>query len=671
MKGSVAKLKNSGVAGLLLLLIGVCVASMAGVASYYHLALGRLEHETADSSKQMQHQLRLSNGLIESVALTENALQTLLRERDPDVLEKLVGDLEMRQKGLSEQINLLGSRGRGVKAQSDDWNVVCKRILERFLRGERAEANSALVNELMPESEEVMNEVGKVNQAYEEDAIRRDAATRANLESTRRRAAVGVTLTAALIIAGGLGLRRHVARGTGAVAEALGRMTSLRAANEALEARVRERTADIERSNAQMAAIHRTSLDCVFVLDDQWRIVEFNPAAEWAFGCNASEAIGRPIAQFFAPSGTGDFLVSEKGTPLGRQIDVVAKRPVGSTFPAEMAITSARFDGPPIYIASLRDITERKCAEAERDELNKRLLSASRQAGMAEVATGVLHNVGNVLNSVNVSATVVVEKLRQSEVASLARVGEMITAHQEDLGHFLTADERGKLVPGFIIDLAKCLGEEQSEMLSELSRLAKGIEHIKETVSAQQSLAKKGAVSTVVDPAELMETAMSMQGGALLRHEIEVVRRFEQQSGVLLDSHKVLQVLINLISNAKHAVKSVDKASRRITLTVERHQGNAGRRDWRPNEARSRTTSITRALFGRDGNRYGGRSDSERDFSEPPGFSADSGRGIAPGRYLHQRNRAGRLAARRTRRARWRRRICRQSRYQCRRAIAH
>src|ERR1019366_6196375 len=101
-------------------------------------------------------------------------------------------------------------------------------------------------------------------------------------------------------------------------------------------------------------------------------------------------------------------------------------------------------DGSPLRVLGTHlDITANKEAEAA-------LIELSRHAGMAEIATGVLHNVGNVLNSVNVSASVVANKLRQSEVSSLAKVSEMLRAHPSDLGQFLTEDERGKLVPGFI-----------------------------------------------------------------------------------------------------------------------------------------------------------------------------------------------------------------------------
>ncbi|MBC7784383.1 MAG: histidine kinase, partial [Burkholderiales bacterium] len=96
------------------------------------------------------------------------------------------------------------------------------------------------------------------------------------------------------------------------------------------------------------------------------------------------------------------------------------------------------------------------------------LMTAARSAGMAEIATSVLHNVGNVLNSVNVSATIVADKLRHSEMPSLGKVSEMIAENKPQLGAFFTLDERGKMLPDFIVDLAKCLGEEQQLMLAEV-----------------------------------------------------------------------------------------------------------------------------------------------------------------------------------------------------------
>src|SRR5438477_1901269 len=111
------------------------------------------------------------------------------------------------------------------------------------------------------------------------------------------------------------------------------------------------------------------------------------------------------------------------------------------------------------------------------------LLEASRQAGRAEVATGVLHNVGNVLNSVNVASSCLAENLRKSKAASLSKVVALLREHEVDLGAFLTTDAKGKQLPGYLAQLAEHLAGEQSAALKELSQLQKNIEHIKDIVT--------------------------------------------------------------------------------------------------------------------------------------------------------------------------------------------
>src|SRR6185503_8313677 len=106
--------------------------------------------------------------------------------------------------------------------------------------------------------------------------------------------------------------------------------------------------------------------------------------------------------------------------------------------------------------------------------------------------------------------------------------------------------------------------------LSELATLSRGIEHIKEIVSSQQSLAKRSTVLSDTEPAKLIESALTMQTGSLERHGIEVVRRFESNEPVAIDTHKVLQILINLINNARQSVIAANGPSKRITLVIQR-----------------------------------------------------------------------------------------------------
>ena len=202
-------------------------------------------------------------------------------------------------------------------------------------------------------------------------------------------------------------------------------------------------------------------------------------------------------------------------------------------------------------------------------ESRERFVDASRLAGMAEVATGVLHNVGNVLNSVNVSATLVQERLRESKLASFVKTAAVLQEHSADLGAFLTNDPRGQRIPPFLIKLAGHLAAEQEGFLKELAALTKNIEHIKEIVAMQQSYARVAGVLEPLAPVQLMEDALQLNEAALARHRIRLVREFAEVPPVLVDKHKVLQILINLIRNAKYALDQGKPEEKRLTLGID------------------------------------------------------------------------------------------------------
>lgn len=221
----------------------------------------------------------------------------------------------------------------------------------------------------------------------------------------------------------------------------------------------------------------------------------------------------------------------------------------------------------------------RKAAEALREneevtarlrEAQSELLATARAAGRAEIATNVLHNVGNVLNSVNVSAGVVGSTLRNSRVTGLARAVELLDANRATLGEYLATDEKGRMLPGYLSAVSGTLLNERDEMLQELDRLIKSVDHIKDIVATQQSHAAAGNVVEPVLPSELAEDALRMQGTALARHQVTVVREYEEVPAVPLDRGRVLQILVNLISNAKAAMEGMGNGEHRMTVRVGR-----------------------------------------------------------------------------------------------------
>ena len=198
----------------------------------------------------------------------------------------------------------------------------------------------------------------------------------------------------------------------------------------------------------------------------------------------------------------------------------------------------------------------------------KALMEQSYHSGMAEVAIGVLHNVGNVLNSVNVSCTLIMDQLRESSVGDVSRVAGLIDKPEGGLSHFLTEDSRGQMIPDFMASLATVLEEERQVMLREIESLHGRIEHIKEIVVMQQNYGQISTVSESIPPEQLMEDTFKLNADELAQHEVTVQREYQAVPSITVDKHKVLQILVNLIKNALHACIDGGCKEKIVTLRI-------------------------------------------------------------------------------------------------------
>jgi signal transduction histidine kinase len=208
---------------------------------------------------------------------------------------------------------------------------------------------------------------------------------------------------------------------------------------------------------------------------------------------------------------------------------------------------------------------EQRTLELQRTQED--LVHSARLGGMGEMATSVLHNVGNVLNSVNISAGIIAEHSRESEAPTLLKVSSLLHEHESNLADFLTRDERGRHVPGFIAELAQCLADENQTILHEVENLERGIDHIKQVVAAQQSMAKTSMVCSMVVPSCLFETAMGLASRGQLKG-VRVRREIAELPEMALDHHKVVQILINLINNAIQATSQLPPGERELVLSL-------------------------------------------------------------------------------------------------------
>jgi PAS domain S-box-containing protein len=321
--------------------------------------------------------------------------------------------------------------------------------------------------------------------------------------------------------------------------------------------------------------------DAIYIKDLSARKVMANPAELKNMGCKTeADAVGKNdfdlypedlAAKYFAD----DQSVIQTGLPvINREEKVIA--PDGETrwfLSSKIPLRAA--DGKIVGIVGIgRNITTIKETEAKLDRVHKQLMETSRQAGMAEVATSVLHNVGNVLNSVNVASSCVAENLKKSKSASLSKVVALLREHEADLGSFFTNDPKGKQLPGFLSHLAEHLAGEQATALDELAVLQKNIEHIKEIVAMQQNYATSSTVREPVAVVDLVEDAFRMNTGAMERHHVKVVREYSETPQISVEKHKVLQILVNLIRNAKYACDDSGRQDKQIILRVANGNGS-------------------------------------------------------------------------------------------------
>ncbi len=203
----------------------------------------------------------------------------------------------------------------------------------------------------------------------------------------------------------------------------------------------------------------------------------------------------------------------------------------------------------------------------------------AREAGMADIANGVMHNIGNVLNSVNVSMSLARDSVEGSRVAGVGKLSKLIDQHAGDLGSFLTSDARGRKIPDYLRSLSTELERERQTLGRELANASASIEHVKRIVGAQQRYARPGSLVEHCVLAEVLEDALRMSSATLANHGITLDCDVAS-TDLLVDRHKLLQILVNLLTNAKQALvehERPDQAgpiTKRIVVTSELLEGD-------------------------------------------------------------------------------------------------
>lgn len=204
------------------------------------------------------------------------------------------------------------------------------------------------------------------------------------------------------------------------------------------------------------------------------------------------------------------------------------------------------------------------------EQSNLERVKSAHQAGMTEMIINVLHNVGNVLNSVGVLSNSLTEKAQKSKVTSLVQLNTLLEDESENIADFLVKDPRGKKVPDYLSALTTHLANENQGLITDLSALDNHIQHIKKIIHLQQSYSKSTGFTELLQITDIIEDGLQFNAESLKRHRISIIRDFQVTPSILVDRNKVLQILTNLISNAQNALEHEALGKKEITITLFR-----------------------------------------------------------------------------------------------------
>jgi signal transduction histidine kinase len=203
-------------------------------------------------------------------------------------------------------------------------------------------------------------------------------------------------------------------------------------------------------------------------------------------------------------------------------------------------------------------MAERKKLEEKTTQLSNQLIIAARHAGMADIATSVLHNLGNVLNSVKVSANILSENINNADFNKLVKLVGMLNEHKNNINQYLIDDPKGKLIPEYLILLIESLVGNSKIAEDEVNSLVKEIEKIENIIAMQKLNSGSVEMTEEVLLSDAMDTAIELCGSTFEKNNIVLKKEYTSHLSVMADKFKLLQILVNVLQNAKDALLSVN-----------------------------------------------------------------------------------------------------------------
>ncbi|PCI26921.1 MAG: hypothetical protein COB67_09660 [SAR324 cluster bacterium] len=373
---------------------------------------------------------------------------------------------------------------------------------------------------------------------------------------------------------------------TGHLSQSFGRMIErLRRSHDSLQNEIYERK-KADETILQWEDIFKLTGQPIVVGDSDTPYIKIvNPAFAKMMGYTTEELIGKHLEEVYAPEARPNIpdYMHSSNKKEHHHYESKQIRKDGSIFPVSIMLTTVKDPlGKVKYrIANIDDITEQKATEDELErrveertkkikKMQQKLIQSAQQAGMAEIASGILHNVGNTLNSLSVSSEMITRSLKDSELPSFIRVNQMLDSNRNNLGEFLTQDIKGKQIPNFYNELGKVFMGEQELLIKESETINRLVDLIKEVIRTQQEY----AVSVRLEEEEILhqvvDDSLLLQLNSFSTYKIKIIKNYRAIPPITIQRSKLIHILINLLNNAKDALQGNAPENRQIIIEIDK-----------------------------------------------------------------------------------------------------
>ncbi|MBN2532314.1 MAG: sensor histidine kinase [Spirochaetales bacterium] len=207
------------------------------------------------------------------------------------------------------------------------------------------------------------------------------------------------------------------------------------------------------------------------------------------------------------------------------------------------------------------------------EQTQVKLIDTAHKAGMAEVATTILHNMRNILNSISISCEEIIDTLQSSKLEGLLKANMLLEKHKDDIAAFFTSDPKGKLLIEYYISVSELLIHEHNKVMLETEHVRKNLKMIQKIINTQQEYAKRELVDNELNLEDTIEEALTIQNKEFTQAHIKVQKNYLKVIYIKGQKSSIIQILLNIFKNACTAMEENDYSDRILTIETGSAKG--------------------------------------------------------------------------------------------------